>query len=513
MQKKKAGIYDRWLSSLGGGEQVAFAYAQAFLKLGYSVELITHKEVSKEKAEKKMGVNLRNIPIRYIPNANSHELSGITEEYDVFVNTSHLDYFANRSKLGILSVFFPGIIKLSPFEYLKRAFFIPSFRAFFVYPSRYEGFQYDTHEKGKIYKILSEKSSIVFNDSISNIKITLFFPTLTFAVLDDITFSYGNKALGYLKRSVDHQDNIVTYAFTLPEQENKKFTIHLSDHQHAQGAALIKLTLPSIRYVLYNLFKKFFPVWEMRLHGGPGVTKKSDINSYNTIITISEFCRGWIQKYWGVDSAVLYPPVNTSNFSPSKEKENIILHVGRFFQSGHSKKQIELVKVFKKMCNRGETKGWQLHLVGSVEEGLVHQQYFDKVVKEAKGYPIQFHTKLDFPELQKLFSKAKIYWHATGLDENPDSPIAFEHFGITTVEAMASGCVPIVINAGGQPEIVIEGTGFTWNTRKELTEQTKKIIQDDDLRESMSTHAIERSHYFSRDNFVKRFKEMLQTHG
>jgi len=51
-----------------------------------------------------------------------------------------------------------------------------------------------------------------------------------------------------------------------------------------------------------------------------------------------------------------------------------------------------------------------------------------------------------------------IYWHATGLGEDLDRFLdRAEHFGIMTFEAMAFGCVPIVIRAGGQPEIVEGG--------------------------------------------------------
>jgi len=35
--------------------------------------------------------------------------------------------------------------------------------------------------------------------------------------------------------------------------------------------------------------------------------------------------------------------------------------------------------------------------------------------------------------------------------------VSLEHFGITTVEAMAAGCVPLVYDSGGQAEIVSSG--------------------------------------------------------
>ena len=72
------------------------------------------------------------------------------------------------------------------------------------------------------------------------------------------------------------------------------------------------------------------------------------------------------------------------------------------------------------------------------------------------------HVDSSGAELDALYRGAAVYWHATGLDEDiDDDPVRAEHFGITTVEAMSAGAVPVVIAAGGQPEIVRDGVdGF-----------------------------------------------------
>lgn len=509
-KNKTAAIYDRWLSTLGGGEQVAFAYAEAFRDLGYKTELITHAKVDKEKAEKKMGVSLKDIHINYVPIKSSKELSEYTEKYDVFINTSYLDYFPNRGKNGILSIFFPSQIYLTPYEYIKRAFIIPSFRSFFIYPINYEGFKYDEFSNKRMNRWLSSESSIIFNKSVQRFSIKIYFDTLAFSNLEQINFSINGLSLSPVYKKLNHKENEVHYSFEIESHKYNKFTIKLPND--TVNSALVMLTIPGIRYYLYNKFKQIFPKWEMRLHGGPGVTKRSELESYQKIITISDFCKGWIRKYWGLDSTVLYPPVNTSNFYSSKNKKNKIINVGRFFLTGHSKKQLEQIKVFKKLHEIHKIKNWEFHLIGSVHEGEKHQDYFNQCVEISKGYPIYFHTDVPFIELKKQLSESKIYWHATGLDENENqNPILFEHFGITTVEAMASGCVPVVINAGGQKEIVTETSGFKWNNRDELITQTLKLIKNDKLLKNMSDEAIKRSDYFSRTNFKKRFEKIINS--
>lgn len=510
MKHKRAGVYDRWLNSLGGGEQVAFAYAIALRDLGYKTELITHSKFDIEAAEAKMNVNLKGIKVRCIPFLPDSQLSGYTEEYDIFVCNSYLDYVPNRSKYGILSIFFPSKINTSLYEYLKRGFIVPSLRNFFIYPSRFEGFRYDEIYKRRIYKYLGEESTIVFSEDIDDIQIQIYFEYLAFSCLDKVTFSFEGKPAIPVDRRVNIADNSAIYAFKFTRHtKGQRLTIHLPNSEYSNKVSIVKILIPKFRYTLYNIFKKYFPRFEMRLHGGSSVTKFSDIESYDKILSISEFSKSWIQRYWGLHSNVLYPPVSTKYFAPAKDKKNVIAHIGRFFVTGHSKKQLDMVRVFKQLVDDGFG-NWELHFIGSVAEGNIHQQYLNQVRDEAQGYPVFFHINAPFPELRDILSQAKIYWHATGLDANPEKdPIRLEHFGITTVEAMASGCVPVVIDLGGQSEIVGAKSGFKWKTRQELRGYTERLIQDPNLLKQMSENAIERSKQFSLENFKKELKKYL----
>lgn len=508
--KKTVGIYDRWLATLGGGEQVAFAYAQSMRDFGYTVSLLTHVPVDIKKAEEKMGVDLENIAIVLLPQLSSNELSEYTERYDIFVNTSYLDYFPNRSKNGILSVFFPGKIFLTPFEYIKRAVIVPSFSHFFIYPLQFEGFRYDEYKRGQILKWLGTRSSIIFNKDISFCTLQFFCKNMAVSVIDEIRFELDGVAIVPDCIRLNDHKNTVAYSFSLLSTAKKRLSILLPDNPYAKDVALVRMTIVDIRYFLYNVFKKFFPKWEMRLHGGPGVTKLSDLTSYNQIVTISDFSKNWIKKYWGLPSTVLYPPVQTKNFICAKEKKNWIVHVGRFFVTGHNKKQLELIKVFQLLVEKKGLDGWELHFIGSVAEGENHADYFHQCQNLAQGYPVFFHTDVAFPILRDILSKAKIYWHATGLDEDVEkSPILFEHFGITTVEAMASGCVPVVISAGGQKEIVTKKSGFLWKDRAELLENTFQLTQEKKLFQAMQREALDRARYFDTSLFQKRLQVVL----
>ena len=101
-----------------------------------------------------------------------------------------------------------------------------------------------------------------------------------------------------------------------------------------------------------------------------------------------------------------------------------------------------------------------------------------------------------------LLGKAAVFWHAMGFGEDQDAnPLAMEHFGIATVEAMARGCVPVVIKRGGQPEIVRHGVdGFLWETLEELEHYTRLLTGDSELRRTMAESARRRTRYSARSD-------------
>jgi len=114
--------------------------------------------------------------------------------------------------------------------------------------------------------------------------------------------------------------------------------------------------------------------------------------------------------------------------------------------------------------------------------------------------------------LRALYSASAIYWHASGFDEDESKePIKSEHFGITTVEAMASGCVPIVIGKGGQPEIVRDAVdGYLWTTLEQLKNLTLKVISNDSLRHEMSQQAALSSQRYGKQSFDLRVQELVE---
>ncbi len=224
----------------------------------------------------------------------------------------------------------------------------------------------------------------------------------------------------------------------------------------------------------------------------------------------SSFTKSYTDKAFGVKSEVLYPPVEIK--AQNLQKENIILTVGKFRYRNVPLEDFKKLKVmidsFKALVDKGLT-GWKFVIVTGFSE---HEEEFRKIEKEADDYPIEFLIDRSGIQLWDIYSRAKIYWHASGYGEDLVAHPEFaEHFGISTVEAMGAGAVPVVINAGGQREIVEDGkSGFLWDTLEELKDKTDKLISDNKLLEKMSEQSQKRAQIFAGDRFCKELKEIIK---
>jgi glycosyltransferase involved in cell wall biosynthesis len=257
--------------------------------------------------------------------------------------------------------------------------------------------------------------------------------------------------------------------------------------------------------------KKNILHFQVPFHGvsGKSLLNRLKLRKIDLIVCNSFFTKKVIDKEYGVCSEVLYPPIDVESFKPLK-KENLIINVGRFTNLMHSKRQDVLVKSFIKMCDekKEKIKGWKLVLIGADKEG---KEYVSDLKKIAKGYPIEILTNSNFDDLKKFYGQAKIFWTAAGYGfDEEKQPEKMEHFGMTTVEAMACGCVPVVISKGGQKEIVEDGkNGFLWGTEEQLIDKTLGLMENGDKWAKLSKAAQERSLVFSEKKFYERIKKLV----
>ncbi|HMJ96136.1 MAG TPA: glycosyltransferase family 4 protein, partial [Thermoleophilaceae bacterium] len=224
--------------------------------------------------------------------------------------------------------------------------------------------------------------------------------------------------------------------------------------------------------------------------------------SYERFICNSEFTRGHIRERLGVDAVVVPPPVELPA-GPPGSKEPLILAVGRFFRGWHSKNQHVLLDALAEL----DAPGWRLVLAGGGDD----PDYVDEIRRRGEGLPAELRVDVPRDELLDLYSRAALFWHAAGHGQDARRhPERLEHFGITTVEAMAHGAVPLVFGAGGPAEVVEDGrTGVWWRTPAELAALTNDLIEDEPRRERLALAARSAAERYSSERFRASIRELV----
>lgn len=237
---------------------------------------------------------------------------------------------------------------------------------------------------------------------------------------------------------------------------------------------------------------------------------------WQVVNTNSDFTRKHIESHWPIAVNMTHHPVIDLPLKTKsevekviKQKEKIILSVGRFFTQLHAKRQDVMVAAYKELFQEYKTamKGWKLVLIGVVED----EAYAASVAAAAAGFPIEMYHNVTRDELESWYRKAAIYWHAAGYEiEEEKQPERVEHFGISTAEAMSWGEVPCVVGKGGQVEVL--GTALQdllWQDVSELKKKTYALIKDEKARNALGLIAWQQAQSFNRTRFVSQLKEML----
>ncbi|MBI5583986.1 MAG: glycosyltransferase family 4 protein [Deltaproteobacteria bacterium] len=515
----KIGIYNRSLATLGGGERHSLSLAE-HLAQDHETTFINHEAVTLEAVRAKLPVDVSRVQFLVFPSCAAQDLEKMTTRFDCFINASYLRFFPARARHNILMVYFPspleaGIpqkIKERLARLLKRLFWLPT---------------------------LNNCSATLADDKNEPV-----FRTLTAISLDlpgagaDYTVRFqiasGHRSVGRVTVYLDGRPH---QKITLPpggEFTDCEMMIPRKDtagpnhlfitseggppEVAANPAALLLKNLRSNhpgQLLFRHLSARLGPEWKDRLWrvsvDQPSV--RECLDTYQTIWTISAYSRDWISRYWGRESAIINPPVDLRRLKAGR-KGRRILSVGRFFPGLHNKKHAVLIAAFKKMIDQG-LPGWELHLVGGTRNERPHQRYLQELSAQSRGYPIFIHSDLPHGELVTLYSASSIYWHACGYGENPlRHPDKFEHFGITTVESMASGCVPVVFDGGGLKEIVRHGhNGFLWSNPDQLIQYTRRLIRDPALIRELSATAFRDSRRFDLTRFRSRLSELSAAAG
>ena len=533
------GIYNRWLHTMGGGERYMGTIAEALsADAANQVALLTDNAVDLADLGKHLNLDLSRCQLRLLPlssqRVNMAAPIVASADYDLFINASHLDLFPSFAKKSVVAVYFPAQLPPSPAPPSGMAGMAANSLGLTAQANLYTGFYaVERGQSSTLFRWSAERAAIILPAAPAEGMIAQFIassPRPADAPDCVVHFTLNGKPLadewtvprnGFVVHNLLLPPDLLRSDRNLLGIECVPFQPSSPDDQRTLGMAVAQFNLlpattdgqPAKESITTRLFRRRYAgsntLWHLQSTLDlPGVARSMD-----AVWSISRYTAEWVKRYWGMDSELLYPPVDVDSFAPG-EKANQIISVGRFFAGSHNKKHDVMVKAFRGMCDGG-LEGWEFHLVGNVGRAPEDAAYLQEVKKLAEGYPVFIHNDIPFSDLQAQYARSKVFWHATGYGEDTDKhPERFEHFGITTVEAMAAGCVPVVIAEAGQTEIVTDGEdGMLWQNPAEMQAATLRLIYDDALRSRLAAKAIERSHQFDKAHTVTRLHELVDKLG
>jgi alpha-1,2-mannosyltransferase len=258
--------------------------------------------------------------------------------------------------------------------------------------------------------------------------------------------------------------------------------------------------VPSTRapVVQYCYFPEYFshlqtdsssPIW--RLYYRPArAYYRNRVRRVEVFLSVSDFTKGFVEKMWGRDSKTVYPPCPVeafSEFSRVQSRENLVVTVGRIVPEKRFHLFVELARILPKT---------RFVAIGSLsDERSAYYEWLKTTAPENVSFVLSPLRKA-----RDFLGQAMAYVHCA---EN-------EHFGITIVEAMAAGCVPIVHDSGGPREIVSHDVGFRWRDVHTAARQIAALAEDDNLRRELSTASSIRAKQFRPEVFESEMTNVLR---
>lgn len=244
------------------------------------------------------------------------------------------------------------------------------------------------------------------------------------------------------------------------------------------------------------------------------------LNNIDAVIVNSEFTRFHLELCYqrlGVDIPlhITYAPVKymkiTNNLAAETSPLSVV-SVGRFDPDGHGKRQDVAIEVLKKVHHFNPDV--QLKLVGGLDGSPRRSAYVETLMNQAKSQslPVEFRTNASRSELEEALAASHIYFHACGFGADlAGMPEKQEHFGISVVEGMMIGLIPIVFDGGGPAEITrAAGVGFRYRSIEEAADAVQTVAaMPPQERELLGSKAKEFARRFTDERFQSRVRKVV----
>lgn len=220
----------------------------------------------------------------------------------------------------------------------------------------------------------------------------------------------------------------------------------------------------------------------------------------NVILANSKFNQNIIRKDLGKNALAVYPPVALHGIKAipkNANRENTVVTISRF-RSAKGLLIIPDIAAHMRDC--------KFILIGITDKNS--DECIQNLRKKMKELHVEnrmeIFTNESFSFILKKLTLAKVFLHTQ----------AFEAFGMSVVEAMAAGCVPVVPRDGGPWFDILEEKegeyGFSYTSTSEAAQKIRMLLDNEKLRVQVSARASRRASDFDSSVFESRISSIVE---
>jgi len=238
-------------------------------------------------------------------------------------------------------------------------------------------------------------------------------------------------------------------------------------------------------------------MWFLHKHLFPRFFEHKNISSKWLLLVNSSLTYSHVSKLLSTNRVtLLYPPVDVKRIialSKNSQKENLVIAIGRFEPERRYEDLIYALKKVKAKC--------KLLIIGfSYDDKYV--EHLKKIIKNMDVMDkVELLLNADRELVLSKLVKAKVIVHTA----------IREPFGISIVEGMASGCIPVIRQGFNGPWIDITQSGrygIGFKSIDELATSIENVLHNYE-RYRITYDVVDRALYFDAHNFRTRFLYVL----
>lgn len=212
--------------------------------------------------------------------------------------------------------------------------------------------------------------------------------------------------------------------FAVPENPKQKIIVYC----HSDFSSELEKTITKYKGIWGKYYKIYYEKTKQTLE---------KINQENILLlSNSKYVQNSLEKIYGKKSSLLYPPLDLSEFNQNISKKKSLICISRFSSEKNLEFVIDAVKnlsIDSIIIGNTKTKSNEIY----------YNLLDSKIKKEMHSSNIVLLKNISRKNLLAHLLESKVYFHA--------SP---ETFGLTIVEGISAGCIPIVPDNSAHKETV-----------------------------------------------------------